>query len=139
MQVWRAGPSKGAKDAGAVSTTKRILYLTLRNLADLEDQSAAAESSLLSLALYSDALGVDGTDPIAWLQFGKAAEQGGAWDVARLALEQGLRLHARHPLLLDALLRLLLQVPFPCHSCLLALNPNALPVRLLYLCSSHAT
>lgn len=86
----------------------------LKNLADIEAAQPAPQSApntpSVALALYTDALRLDGSDPQVWLRFARAAVEVGSMAPARIALERGLQEHPGHPMLLDDLLQLLLQV-----------------------------
>lgn len=86
----------------------------LKNLADIEASHPIAKPALnlpsVALALYTDALRLDGSDPQIWLRFARAAVAAGSMAPARIALERGLEEHPGHPMLLDDLLQLLLQV-----------------------------
>jgi hypothetical protein len=116
-QAWQSRHKSIASGAEAPLTDlERLLYLSLRNLGDLEAARLAAgdgdgdDGRQACIALYSDALLLDDADPLIWLKLSEVASSGGTAAVARAALERGLQLHPGHPLLLDALLQLLLQV-----------------------------
>lgn len=112
VQAWHTRSKKVAQHAGAaLSDLERLLYLTLKNLGDLEAAAPTNEQRRrMVVALYSDALSVDESDPLVWLRLGSEAAAGGAQGVSRGAFERGLKLHAQHPLLLRGLLHLNLEV-----------------------------
>lgn len=112
MQAWHSRSKKlGLSASAPLADLERLLYLTLKNLADLEAAAPTNETRRrMVVALYSDALSVDESDPLVWLRLATKAAAGGARGVARGAFEQGLKLHTEHPLLLQGLLHLTLEV-----------------------------
>ena len=75
-----------------------------------EEDSPLAEDYALALRCYAAAVEIDGTDASLWRRLGGLAARRGLMHVARHALEQGLAIHPRHPLVLEDLAEVLLAV-----------------------------
>ena len=112
VQAWQSRHKKAVQDsAEALSDVERLLYLTLRHLADVESRSLdSGDSRQLCIALYSDALAMDDSDPLTWLRLASAAHCVSTAAVAMNALKQGLSLHPNHILLLNKSLEVAMQV-----------------------------
>ena len=112
---------------GGVSLTPtmtQIKFLSLKTLgrlvAELADERHAAsdpsasasesESYALALRCYAAAVEIDGADSALWRRLGALAVRRGQPHVARHALEMGLALHPRNPLMLEDLAECLLAV-----------------------------
>jgi cytochrome c-type biogenesis protein CcmH/NrfG len=110
-QAWQSRAEKVAHGGPGLSDLERLLYLALKNLADLEASAPSSpESRTAIMSLYSDALLLDDSDALVWLRIGRVAIADGAVGVARESFEEGLQLHPDHPLLMAGLLHLLIHV-----------------------------
>lgn len=126
VQTWQTRSQKVASDpAAALTDAEKLLYLALRNFADLEahnlqppdasraacatERDAAQSQQQLCFALYADALVMDDTDPLTWLRMAQAARAMHEDGVAQTVLDEALQRHAYHPLLMKALLATLLK------------------------------
>lgn len=81
--------------------------MSLKHLGGLLE---AADGPTKALECYVAAVSLDSGDVVLWRATARLALATRQWGLARLALEHGLSLSARHPLLLQDLMELLLAV-----------------------------
>jgi hypothetical protein len=93
----------GDKEDAASAASRRLSEETQRRRLLMADYA-------LALRCYAAAVEIDGTDASLWRRLGLLAARRGLLYLARHALERGLGIHPRHPLILEDLAEVLLAV-----------------------------